>query len=105
MGCRHRPKPVYEIDPRQHSLIAQGQQIVCHLNISVKRSDFVVDSHAVKQLNEVFGIAVKNLPDDKQLFVLINKLELDSNPEKSHLKSSQHESATRGNFSLFFQLL
>ena len=79
--------------------------IVCHWNVSVLKSPFFVDSHAVKQLNEVFGIAVKSLPDDKQLFVLINKLELDSNPEKSHLKSSQHESATRGSFSLFVSLL
>ena len=49
-------------------------------------------SKAIKKLDNVVGISTRNLPGDKQGFVLFNKLDQDLD----HIKWTDRENAVRG---------
>ena len=57
----------------------------------------IIFSKAIKKLEDVFGIAAKNLPGDKQGFVLINKLDQNLGGDDEFVQWTDEENAIRGN--------
>jgi hypothetical protein len=53
-------------------------------------------SKAIKKLEDVFGISAKNLPGEKQGFVLINKLDQNLGGDDEFITWTDEENAIRG---------